>query len=169
MESETNDKEFFDRFLLVLGGLTAGAVAVYFIAGQIASGTQHVWQAQEPQASTRAGERIGPVGKVAIAGQTQPKPAVVPEPVARVAQTGEQIYNSGCNVCHNAGIAGAPQLGDADNWSPRIAQGLDVLRGHAVNGYQGSAGVMPAKGGLVTLSDDDVYLAIEYMLESVPQ
>ncbi len=119
VESETNDKEFFDRLLLVLGGLTAAAVAVYFIAGQIASGTQHFWQSEEPLASARAGERIGPVGQVAIAGQTQPKPAVVAEPVVKLAQTGEQVYNSGCNVCHNAGVAGAPRLGDADNSRPR--------------------------------------------------
>ena len=45
-----------------------------------------------------------------------------------------------------------------------IAQGMDVLKDHAINGYTGSAGYMPAKGGRVDLSDDEVAAAVDYMV-----
>lgn len=171
MDSQPSDKEFFDRFMLVLVGLAVAGVVVYVIAGYIAAGTQHVWALDDPSVSAKADERTNPYGRVVVAGEAQPEPAAAPEaaPAPAVALTGEEVYNSGCQICHDAGVAGAPRLGDADNWAPRIAQGLDVLREHAIKGYQGSAGVMPAKGGLMHLSDEDVYAAIDYMLESVPE
>ena len=41
---------------------------------------------------------------------------------------------------------------------------MDVLKDHAINGYTGSAGYMPAKGGRVDLSDDEVAAAVDYMV-----
>jgi cytochrome c5 len=41
---------------------------------------------------------------------------------------------------------------------------MDVLKNHAINGFQGSAGYMPAKGGRVDLSDEEVASAVEYMV-----
>ena len=69
-----------------------------------------------------------------------------------------------CGACHGNGIGGAPKTGDADAWAARAEKGLEMLRNHAVNGYQGEAGYMPAKGGNVGLSDEEVYRAIDYML-----
>lgn len=77
---------------------------------------------------------------------------------------GEQVFNSACVVCHGAGVAGAPKVGDKDAWRPRIAKGLATLQKHALNGFQGQAGVMPAKGGRMDLSDDDVKQAVAYMV-----
>jgi cytochrome c5 len=68
-------------------------------------------------------------------------------------------------VCHGAGIAGAPKLGDKASWAPRIAQGLDTLHTHAIKGYQGKVGMMPAKGGNAGLADADVKAAVGYMVE----
>jgi cytochrome c5 len=62
------------------------------------------------------------------------------------------------------GIAGAPKVGDAAAWEARIAQGEQTLLDHAINGYQGSAGYMPAKGGFAFLSDEDVAAAVAYMV-----
>ena len=53
---------------------------------------------------------------------------------------------------------------DAEAWAPRIEQGLDVLKEHAIKGYQGSAGYMPAKGGRTDLSDEEVANAVDYMV-----
>ena len=80
---------------------------------------------------------------------------------------GQATYESSCQVCHAAGVAGAPKLGDKEAWAARIEQGVDVLVGHAINGFQGQAGYMPPKGGNMSLSDDDVKAAVEYMLQSV--
>ena len=60
-------------------------------------------------------------------------------------------------------------LTDAANWAPRIAQGLDTLRQHAIEGYSGENGYMPPKGGRLDLSDEEVYAAIDYMLSEVPE
>ncbi|HVE49933.1 MAG TPA: c-type cytochrome [Casimicrobiaceae bacterium] len=76
---------------------------------------------------------------------------------------GKKIYDGGCNACHTPGIAGAPKLGDKANWTPRIAQGVNVLYEHSIKGYQGKAGVMPPKGGNASLSDADVKAAVDYM------
>ena len=46
-----------------------------------------------------------------------------------------------------AGIAGAPKVGDKAAWGPRIAQGKETLYNHAIQGFTGKTGVMPAKGG----------------------
>jgi cytochrome c5 len=69
-----------------------------------------------------------------------------------------------CSVCHGAGIAGAPKVGDKAAWSARIAQGTSTLDKHALEGYQGGAGVMPAKGGRADLSDDSVKAAVAHMV-----
>ncbi len=95
--------------------------------------------------------------------------AAVAIPVAAVAGAakaggGEGIYKTACAACHSAGIAGAPKSGDKAAWAPRIAQGKDTLYKHAIGGYQGKNGVMPAKGGNTSLADADVKSAVDYMV-----
>ena len=102
-------------------------------------------------------------GEEEAAAAPTAKTVAEPEPVA-AAMSGPQVYNSACLACHGAGIGGAPIPGDAEAWATRIAQGLDVLEDHAINGFQGSAGYMPAKGGRVDLSDEEVASAVEYMV-----
>ena len=79
---------------------------------------------------------------------------------------GKATYDSACGVCHTAGVAGAPKLGDKDAWAGRIEQGMDVLVKHAVEGYTGEAGVMPPKGGFMHLSDEEVTDAVQYMVDN---
>ena len=77
---------------------------------------------------------------------------------------GEKVYNETCKACHEAGVAGAPKVGDAAEWADRIAQGMDTLEQNAIKGFTGKTGTMPAKGGNAALSDDDVKAAVEYMV-----
>lgn len=81
----------------------------------------------------------------------------------KVPHAGEATYKSSCAMCHDNGIAGAPKPTDTSAWKDRITQGKAVLYGHAINGYEGSSGVMPAKGGNTGLSDTDVKAAVDYM------
>jgi len=81
-----------------------------------------------------------------------------------VAGGGEGVYKAGCAACHSAGIAGAPKSGDKTAWAPRIAQGKPTLYEHAIKGYIGKAGAMPAKGGNSALADGDVKAAVDYMV-----
>jgi cytochrome c5 len=79
---------------------------------------------------------------------------------------GETIYNSGCVACHGAGIAGAPRVGDKAAWANRIAQGTKIIYEHGLKGFQGTAGIMPAKGGFTHLSDEQVKAAIDFMIKA---
>jgi cytochrome c5 len=49
-------------------------------------------------------------------------------------------------------------------WAKRIAKGLDTLYASAINGVQGNAGVMPAKGGNPALSNAEVKAAVDYIV-----
>jgi cytochrome c5 len=66
-------------------------------------------------------------------------------------------------------VAGAPVVGDNAAWAPRVAQGIDTLRDHALNGFQGNVGFMPAKGGRLDFSDEEVVAALQYMLDQLEQ
>ena len=52
-------------------------------------------------------------------------------------------------------------------WESRIAQGNEVLSDHAINGYAGSVGFMPPKGGNAALSETEVRAAVTFMLDEV--
>jgi len=84
--------------------------------------------------------------------------------------TGQQVYKTVCIACHAPpGVGGAPALGNADAWAPRIANGMDTLTNHALNGFTGSTGVMPRKGERPDLSDEEIIGAVKYMVEQVAQ
>ncbi|MDJ0656218.1 MAG: c-type cytochrome [Xanthomonadales bacterium] len=123
--------------------------------------------------NTRCMKDCKDVSKITILSEPQPTEPEA-EAVVEVASAAgamaaaEQTYKSYCSVCHAQAIAGAPALEPAD-WESRIAQGKDVMVRHAIEGFQGDAGVMPPKGGFVQLSDDEVSAAVDYMLQQVQQ
>lgn len=78
-------------------------------------------------------------------------------------RTGEQVYNSTCVACHGTGASGAPKLGDAKAWAPRIEKGMDALMDSAMNGVPGTA--MMAKGTCNDCSEQEMRRAVEYMVE----
>ncbi len=86
------------------------------------------------------------------------------EPAMAENTIGKGVYNKTCALCHAAGVAGAPKPGDQADWGPRIAQGNDTLYKHAIEGFTGAKGMMPARGGGATLSDDEVKAAVDYMV-----
>lgn len=77
---------------------------------------------------------------------------------------GQQTYQQACFACHGTGAAGAPKTGDKAAWKERIAQGNDTLYKHAIEGFKGAKGFMPAKGGRADLADDAVKAAVDYMV-----
>lgn len=105
--------------------------------------------------------RIDPVESVILAGA---KPSAAPAPAAAPKATdegpGSAIYQKACMACHETGTAGAPKFGEKAIWEPRMAQGLDRLLQTAIAGK----GAMPPRGTCMTCTDDDLKLAIEYML-----
>ena len=79
-----------------------------------------------------------------------------------MAASAEDTYKSACGTCHDAGVAGAPKLGDKAGWAPRLKQGKDALYKSALQGKPGTA--MMAKGGFANLSDADVKAVVDLML-----
>jgi len=90
-------------------------------------------------------------------------PVAAPAPVAENV-VGKKVYGSVCSLCHAASVAGAPKPGDKADWGPRIAQGNDVLYKHAIGGFTGAKGMMPAKGGGANLTEDEVKAAVDHMV-----
>ena len=165
----SSDQKFFDIYSIVVGGLALFALFILVLAMRMGDVTQGEFNKAAPEYQAAVQERIAPVGQVYLPGEeTQAAAPVVttaaePEPVA-AALTGPQVYNQACLACHGARIGGAPVLGDVDAWSARIAQGVDTLNEHAIDGYQGEVGYMPAKGGRADLSDEEVADAVAYMV-----
>lgn len=107
-------------------------------------------------------ERIAPIGKVCLAGDTECGGGGVA--VASGPRSGQEVYDAACMACHTTGVAGAPMLGDVDAWAPRIAEGVAALHDAGVNGIPGTG--MIAKGGCMDCSDEEVIAAVDYMIES---
>ena len=167
------DQKFFDLYSLVIGVLALIMVAIFVLAAKMSDLTQGLYTAQTDEYQAAVSERLRPFGQVYLPGEEQqaaaPQVAAAPavEPV-ETSLSGPQVYNEACIACHGSGIGGAPTLTDSADWEPRIAQGLDTLRLHAIEGYTGQAGYMPPKGARLDLSDQEVYDAIDYMLAEIP-
>lgn len=99
-----------------------------------------------------------------------PAPAPAPQAAApeaaapAAAGNGEAVYKKTCALCHSAGVGGAPKVGDAADWGARAAKGTDQMYTHAIAGFTGEKGMMPAKGGNAALTDDEVKAAVDYMV-----
>ena len=75
-------------------------------------------------------------------------------------RSGEEVVKTVCATCHQAGVAGAPKIGDKSAWAPRIKQGFQALLQSALKGKN----AMPPKGGNASLSDAQVRAAVEFMV-----
>lgn len=76
---------------------------------------------------------------------------------------GEAVYNRACMACHMTGAAGAPIKGNTEAWEPRIEKGSETLYEHSINGFN----AMPPKGGNMSLSDEEVKSAVDFMVQAV--
>lgn len=166
------DQKFFDLYSLVIGILAAVALGFFVLATWVSERTQEAYVRSSDEFLAETTERIKPLGDVYLPGDDlsaagpQATEAAAPEPVAATL-TGPQVYNEACIACHGSGIGGAPVAGDAAAWNDRIAQGTETLYRHAIEGYTGSTGYMPPKGGRLDLSDEEVQSAVDYMVSQV--
>ena len=167
------DTHFFNVFSLVIGLLVAVAIALFALSRVVASHTQEKQMLVEKEYVKGVDERLQPFAKVAVAGQDNSALKIAPTAAAGSAgggpappKTGDELYEQACKACHGPGIGGAPKVGDHAAWGPRIAKGKDILYDHALKGFTGSSGMMPAKGGRVDVSDDLVKQAVDHMVEA---
>lgn len=154
MSSDMKDGDFVRNFSLMIGALALLTVIIYFLAGSVAGSSK-----KAAADNTAVAQRIEPVGQLNLAG------AVVGAVVGTAqAADGAATYKASCFACHGTGAAGAPKMGDKAAWKDRIAQGNATLYEHALKGFQGKKGFMPAKGGNASLADDAVKAAVDHMV-----
>ena len=118
--------------------------------------------AAAPADAAAASAGAAPAAAAAAAAAPVAAAAATPAPAApavAAAGNGQAGYNTVCMVCHAAGVAGAPKLGDKAAWAPRVAQGVPALYNSALHGK----GAMPPKGGS-SAPDADVKAAVDYMV-----
>jgi cytochrome c5 len=163
------DSHFFNNFSLVLGILVAVTIALFAFARHVGATKQLAQVAQDPRYVAGVEERLQPVARVAVAGQDNSALKIESTGPATAAAAlpadGTAAYETACQACHGAGIAGAPKVGDKGAWGPRIAQGKDTLYKHAIGGFTGKTGVMPPKGGRADWPDDLIKQAVDHIVE----
>ena len=158
-----SDRVFVKNFAMLVAALM-GITFVFFVVAQMVAAQVPTEDTADMQAKKDALiERISPVGQLVVTDSSGSAGGATQ--VASTPVDGKATYDTTCAVCHAAGVAGAPKLGDKTAWAPRIAQGADTLYKHAINGYQGTAGFMPAKGGNANLSDDAVKAAVDHLVK----
>ena len=90
------------------------------------------------------------------------------QPVARVefgaggaagARSAADIVKNTCAACHQAGAAGAPKLGNAAEWAPRIKTGVNAMVQSVIKGK----GAMPPKAGDASLTETEIHNAVVLM------
>jgi cytochrome c5 len=165
-----HDLVFLKHFSQVIGFLVAVTIALILLGMYI-----NALKPPEPNPAAEAAtrERIQPIGAVyagstGAAAQAQAAAAAAEAAKGQVAYGGTldggEIYGQLCTGCHTAGVGKAPTLVKAA-WTARIAQGVDTLHKHAIEGYQGpDGGIMPARGGNPALSDEQVKATVDWML-----
>ncbi len=161
VKNERCMKDCADPATMNVVGTISGVTPVsHFVEGADGPAASH--EGQEALERKHEQQRLKELG-VEVPEETKSEG---PAELSAAAQAGKETYEGACKACHGMGIAGAPKVGDKGAWEARIAQGMDTLVDHAINGYQGSNGVMPAKGGRMDLSDEVVANAVAFMAES---
>jgi len=78
---------------------------------------------------------------------------------------GRKLWLENCKGCHAYGTAGAPVPMLSGEWEHRVTKDRAVLYDHAINGFFGPDDtMMPERGGNENLTDKQVKLAVDYML-----
>lgn len=166
------DLEFLKRFSMVIALLMAITLGLIIFAAYLHTS---IPPEVSPMAAKRTEQRIAPAGAVyagstGAAAQAAATAAAAAAASAQVAYggtlDGAVIFNNLCTGCHTSGAGGAPTMAAAD-WAARIPQGIDVLHQHAIEGYTGASGVMPAKGGNPALTDEQVIATVDWMLDNL--
>src|SRR5208282_4490689 len=122
-------------------------IALVVLLTQLVTGVR---PAGSVEAETGVLNRIKPVGAVTLVDTSAPQGTL----------SGEQVYQTVCKTCHEAGLVGAPKVGDRAAWAPRIKKGVDALFASAL---KGTSKGMPPKGGDENLADVEVQRGVVYM------
>jgi cytochrome c5 len=172
----STDKVFLRHFSMVIGflflvmlGLIGLAMHIY--GNHPAATSPSADQSVQARIAPVAGVYAGDTGRAALlAAQEAAKKAAEGQVAYGGTLDGKTIFDQLCTTCHTNSATGAPNIHEKAAWGPRVAQGLDTLVKHAIDGYSGADGkgaLMPAKGGNPSLTDAQVKATVVWMLTQV--
>ncbi len=145
-----------------LAGKAVATIALVAIVASIAGATQ-AWASSHTAADAQVSKtaaiqkRIQPVGSVNVAAT---KSAATPA-ANDSAKAGKALYTKTCAVCHAAGVAGAPKLGDNAAWTVKVG---DKTMAEIMAIVEKGKGAMPPQGTCMTCTPAQLQQAVEYML-----
>ena len=150
-------------FMGLLGALVAMTLVLFIIAQNIVEPDLKLDDSEVAEAIQK---RIEPIGRlntgdapIAVAGL----PLISDAQAAPDFESGEAVYNAVCQACHTTGVLNSPKLGDPAGWETRLPKGKEAMYLSVLNGLN----LMPPKGGRPDLSDEQIQMAVDYMLESL--
>ena len=170
---EKQDSQFITVFSVVIGSLVALAVILFALSRSVAAHTEDVEVYTDPLYVVAVQQRTAPFTREAVAGQNNAALAIQapagagPAVALAVPKNGKQLFEQVCSTCHGPGLVGAPKAGNKVAWASAIAEGKPALYQHALHGYTGKTGTMPAKGGRTDLPDALIKQGVDYMLSLV--
>jgi cytochrome c5 len=146
MSQNSELRSVIETIAVVVGSFVAAVLIIVLLTKDYSS-------AKTEAPSEMASNNTEPVAEVAMDDQSSQSNA------DSGTIDGAAIVQANCAMCHAGGLMGAPKIGDAGQWGPRITQGKDTLIKHAINGIR----QMPARGGNASLSDEQVAAAVVNM------
>jgi cytochrome c5 len=166
------DATFLKHFAQLIAGLFVIMIVLMFLGHRIYSSQP---KNESPRRAAEQAARIAPegavfagdTGKAAMAEAAEAAKKAAASQVAYDGSTdGSMIFGKLCTACHGAGVGGAPKL-EKSAWADRIKQGIETLDKHALEGFKGAAGQMPARGGNPALTDEQVKATVKWMVDNL--
>lgn len=176
----------FTQIIVALAGITLVLIIVAWIAhGRFYGDAQPLQVSAESRPAEKerhaaylavVESRTRPVGAYLAGEAGVARKQALAEAAAKAAaaacaydctQDGSVVYARLCSACHDTGAGGAPKM-LAVEWTARQAQGLETLVKHAIEGYDGPAEtVMPPRGNNPALTDEQIHITVQYMLDNL--
>ena len=118
---------------------------------------------QGPSCAGKIGDADAATGQAADTTEAEPEAATSAAAEVATGRSGEEVYSRYCFACHDAAIAGAPLFGDATQWQPRIAKGIDALMQSSIVGIPP---LMPPRGTCMDCTDEELRAAVDHMVDA---
>ena len=160
MDKKVTDSEFYKIFGWLSAIIIGLSIFIAILSNVFSSYSANQSDNYKKEIQELINSRTAPTGAINLASNPTIIPQIQLAPVSSKILSGEEVYNAVCMSCHTSGAAGSPIIGNRQQWAERISEGKEHLYEQAINGV----GVMPAKGGVPTFSDDEVKAAVDYII-----
>jgi cytochrome c5 len=159
-----DDRSFMRQFSGIIAGFVVLTIALIILARYM---QPEFSEDANPSRGVLAEQRIAPVasvryGEEGAAALANAQAAAPETPAAGEAVVdGAAVYGGLCKTCHDGGVAGAPVPGSEQMVQREAERGIEGMVQNAINGLN----AMPPRGGDMSLSDEQMQAAVEFMMQ----